>query len=74
MRTSTDFWWSALISPLSVRCGIALVVVLLALVVIVRAMVRVGRPQRSRVPLWRDQGGVVTIEFALLLPILLFSF
>ena len=75
LTASPNIWRAALGSPLSVKLiALAAALVLLA-AVLLRAMIRLGM-SHSRgarpAPGCRAESGVATIEFALLLPILLF--
>lgn len=72
--TSADFWWQTLSSPLSLRCAALAVGLILGVVLVTRALLRFRGTRRrfSFAALHRDTGGVATIEFALLVPILLF--
>jgi len=70
------WWWAArgggwlayaIRSPLFVRCGLVLLAATAALIVVGRAMARLGlRPRRS---IASDQAGVAVLEFVLLFPI-----
>ncbi|MBI1373302.1 MAG: hypothetical protein GC159_11280 [Phycisphaera sp.] len=70
--TPADFWWGTLTSPLSILCLVLMLVSLVAAAVLLRAAVRVGKRRASGDSLAADTGGTATIEFALLMPILLF--
>jgi len=69
---SAGFWWQALTSPLSIFCAVLFVAALITAAVLLRAAVRVGKRNSERGTIVADSGGTATIEFALLLPILLF--
>jgi len=61
-------WWAAAIrSAVFVRCGLILLACTAMLIVLGRAMARLGR--RPRRPIGRDQAGVAVLEFVLLFPI-----
>lgn len=70
--TETHFVYAALTTPLSITCMLLLLGLAPIALLGVRALVRVGRSTTSQRNLLRDAGGTATIEFALVLPILLF--
>jgi len=67
-----DFWYSALTSPLSLVCLGVILSLLVLLGLALRAAVRLGRWQGRGTSLGTDTDGLATIEFGLLLPVLLF--
>ncbi|QNN21573.1 pilus assembly protein [Planctomycetales bacterium ZRK34] len=69
--TDFDFVYAALKTPLSITCIILLLLLTPAALLGIRALVVIGRADRRR-DLLRDTDGTATIEFALVLPILLF--
>ncbi len=73
--TSAEFWRWTLSSPLSLWCAAAGALLVICLILCLRAMVRLGRVSRAaRRPsgLIADDNGTATVEFALLMPVLLF--
>lgn len=69
--TDTHFVYAALTTPLSVTCSLLLLLLTPAALLGLRALVVVGKVDRRR-DLLHDADGTATIEFALVLPILLF--
>ncbi|MBI1367519.1 MAG: hypothetical protein GC162_02580 [Planctomycetes bacterium] len=70
--TTSDFWQQVFSSPLFITCGLVASLLLIAALLLVRAMVRMRRVRVSITSVASDAGGTATIEFALVLPILLF--
>lgn len=72
MHPLTQTWWqTALTSRLGVWSAVALVILAFFAVALVVMIWRLGRRERAGRKLLPDTGGTVTIEFALVLPILL---
>lgn len=68
----SQWWAAALRSRLFIECGLLLMGCTLALVVVLRAMFRLGHAARATRPrLHEDRRGVAVLEFALLFPIAL---
>lgn len=72
MTPASDFWWAVLASPLTLKLAAAALVALGVIAALLWVMARLERGRR-RLSLWADCDGTATIEFALLLPILLFT-
>jgi len=62
--------WQALTSPLSLFCAALLVLGVVGLLLSGRVLYRIGRQQRRAAA--TDESGMATLEFALVLPVLLF--
>lgn len=70
---TTDITFEAMTSPLALKLAAMAVGLLILAGLIMLVLVRAGRRSGSRPrPLWADNDGTATIEFALILPILLF--
>jgi uncharacterized Tic20 family protein len=70
MTDANDLWWAFASNPLSQRLVIIAFIAVCIGGLILWTLYRLGR--RPRRPLWVDSDGTGTIEFALLLPVLLF--
>lgn len=70
-----SWWWQALSSPLGITCAVLLLVLVIAGAVLVRLGVRLGNAagegDAERSGVLADERGTATIEFALILPVLL---
>ncbi|MEX2673000.1 MAG: TadE/TadG family type IV pilus assembly protein [Phycisphaeraceae bacterium] len=67
-----SWWWQAMASPVAISCALMMVVLIAAAAVLLRTAARLSEmpttPKRSGLA---DEGGTATIEFALILPVLL---